>query len=175
MRRQIWEIQSLAKEKYLSTLCDVVEIHSKALKETNVRDPESLAKEKYLSTVCDVVEISSNALKKTIVRVLEFLSQETSLRSRRLKQKFPFNLKVTLFLSKRNIWNGKEISFLFCFSSLWLASMSFIYTISIKDNTCIVIFEVVLCRQCFIAQWCNRGNHNLYLLTCKNGLFKTKF
>ncbi len=67
----------------------------KALKETNVRDPESLAKKKNLSIVCDVVKIFSKALKKTIMRVLEFLSQETSLRSRRLKQKFPFNLKVT--------------------------------------------------------------------------------
>ncbi len=68
-----------------------------------MRPPESLAKEKYLSTVCDVVEIYSKALKETIVRVLEFLSQETSLRSRRLKQKFPFNLKVSSFLSRRNI------------------------------------------------------------------------
>ncbi len=34
-------------------------------------------------------------LKETIVRVLEFLSQETSLRSSRLKQKSPFNLKKT--------------------------------------------------------------------------------
>ena len=38
-------------------MCDVVEFSSKALKETNVRDPESLATEKYLSTVCDVVEM----------------------------------------------------------------------------------------------------------------------
>ncbi len=115
-----------------------------------MRDPESLAKEKYLSTVCKVVEISSKTLMNTIVRVLAFLSQETSLWSRRLKQKFPFNLKVTSFLSRRNIWNVKEI-FLFYFSSLWLDSMSFIHTISIKDNTCLVIFEVVLCWQCFIA------------------------
>ncbi len=63
--------ESLAKEKYLSTVCDVVEISSKHW-ETNMRDPESLAKEKYLSTVCDVVEISSKALKETIVSVLEF-------------------------------------------------------------------------------------------------------
>ncbi len=93
-------------------MCDVVEIYSKALKETNVRPPESLVKEKYLSTVCDVVEISSKALKETVVRVLEFLSQETSLRSRRLKQKSPFDLKVTSFLSRRNIWDVKEISLL---------------------------------------------------------------
>ncbi len=56
------------------TLCNVVEISSKALKETNVRYPESLAKEGYLSTVCDVVEISFKASKETIVR--EILSQE---------------------------------------------------------------------------------------------------
>ncbi len=31
-------------KKNLSRVCDVVEISSKALKETNVRDPESLAK-----------------------------------------------------------------------------------------------------------------------------------
>ncbi len=31
----------LAKEKYLSTVCDVVEISSKALKEINVRDPDT--------------------------------------------------------------------------------------------------------------------------------------
>ncbi len=68
-----------------------------------MRDPESLAKENYLSTVCKVVEISSKVLKETIVRVLEFLSQKTSLRSRKLKQKFPFNLKVTSFLSRKNI------------------------------------------------------------------------
>ncbi len=99
-------------------MCDVVEISSKALKETNVRYPESLAKEKHLSTVCDVVEISSKTLKETttrvfrlgevcdcenIVRVLEFLSQETSLRSKRLKQKSPLDLKVNSFLSRRNI------------------------------------------------------------------------
>ncbi len=34
--------ESLAKEKNLSTVCDVVEISSKSLKETNVRPPESL-------------------------------------------------------------------------------------------------------------------------------------
>ncbi len=34
--------QSLAKQKYLSTVCDVVEIYSKALKETYMRPPESL-------------------------------------------------------------------------------------------------------------------------------------
>ncbi len=45
-------------------MCDVVEISSKALKETNVRDPESIAKEKYLSTVCDFVEISSKHLRR---------------------------------------------------------------------------------------------------------------
>ncbi len=95
--------ESLAKEKYLSIVCDVVEIYSKTLKVTNVRPPESLAKEKNLSTVCDVVEIYSKTLKVTNVRVLEFLSQETSLRSRRLEQKSPFNLKVTSFLSRRNI------------------------------------------------------------------------
>ncbi len=38
--------ESLAKKKNLSTVCNVVEIFSKALKETNVRDPASLAKEK---------------------------------------------------------------------------------------------------------------------------------
>ena len=85
----------LAKESNLSTVCDVVEIYSKALKETNVRDPESLAKEKYLSTVCDLVAFSFKALKETTVRWLEFFSQDTSLRSRRLKQKSPFDLKVT--------------------------------------------------------------------------------
>ncbi len=58
-----------------------------------MRDPEYLDKEKNLSKVCKVVEISSKSL----------LSPETSLRSTRLKQKFPFNLKVTSFLSKRNI------------------------------------------------------------------------
>ena len=68
-----------------------------------MRPPDYLAKEKNLSTVCDVVEISSKTLKETNVRVLEFLSQETSLRSRRLKQKSPFDLKVTSFLSRRNI------------------------------------------------------------------------
>lgn len=62
--------ESPAKEKYLSTVCDVVEIYSKALKETNVRDPVSVANEKYLRTVCDVVEIYSKAPKETIVRVL---------------------------------------------------------------------------------------------------------
>ncbi len=67
-----------------------------------MRPPESLDKEKYLITVCDV-EISYKALKETIVRVLEFLSQETSLRSRILKLKFLFILKVTSFLSRRNI------------------------------------------------------------------------
>ncbi len=50
-------------------MCDVIEISSKALKETNVRDPESLAKKNNLSTVCKVVEISFKALKGTIVRV----------------------------------------------------------------------------------------------------------
>ncbi len=74
-------LESLAKEKNLSTVCDVVEISSKALKATNVRDPEFLAKEKYLITVCDVVEISSKALKETIVRVrgvpeAEYLNQK---------------------------------------------------------------------------------------------------
>ncbi len=68
-----------------------------------MRPPESLAKNKNLSTVCDVAEISFKAPMETIVRVLEFLTQETSLRSRRLKLKFPFNLKVTSFLSRINI------------------------------------------------------------------------
>ncbi len=68
-----------------------------------MRDLEYLAKEKNLSTVCDVFEISSKALNETIVRVLESLSQETSLRSRRLKQKSPFDLKVISILSKINI------------------------------------------------------------------------
>ncbi len=104
--------ESLAKEKYLSTVCDVVEMSSKTWKETNMRPPESLAMQKYLSTVCDVAEISCKALKKTIVRVLEFLSQETSLRSRRHKQKSPFSLKVTSCLSRINIWDVKEISLL---------------------------------------------------------------
>ena len=54
--------ESLAKEKNPTAACDVFEIYSKALKETNVGDPECLAKEKYPSTVCDVVEISSKAL-----------------------------------------------------------------------------------------------------------------
>ncbi len=94
--------ESLAKEKNLSTVCNVVEILFESLEETNMRPPESLAKEKNLSTVY-VVEISSKTLQETIVRVLEFLSQETSLRSRRLKQKSPFDLKVTSFLSRRNI------------------------------------------------------------------------
>jgi len=48
---------SLAKEKNLSTMCDVIEISSESLEETNVSDPVSLAKEKNISTVCDVVEI----------------------------------------------------------------------------------------------------------------------
>ncbi len=86
------DLKSLALDKNLSTVCDVVEISSKTLKETKVRPPESLAKEKNLSTVCDVAEISLKALKETIVRVLEFFSQETSLTSRRHKQKSPFNL-----------------------------------------------------------------------------------
>ncbi len=54
--------ESLAKEKYLSTLCDVVEISNLNLR-ADVRDPESLAKEKNLSTLCDVAEISFKALK----------------------------------------------------------------------------------------------------------------
>ncbi len=37
---------SLAKEKYLSTVCDVVEICSKASNQTNLRDQVSVAKEK---------------------------------------------------------------------------------------------------------------------------------
>ncbi len=92
-----------------------------------MRDPESLAKGKNLSTVCDVVAISFKALKETIVRVLEFLSQETSLRSRRLEQKSPYDLKVTSFLSRRNIWDVKEISlliFLSCCGYDLLASLS---------------------------------------------------
>ncbi len=68
-----------------------------------MRDLEYLAKEKNLSRVCDVVGISSKALNEAVVRVFEFLSQETSLRSRRLKQKSPFNLKVISILSKINI------------------------------------------------------------------------
>ncbi len=68
-----------------------------------MRDLEYFSKEKNLSTVCDVVEISSKALNETVVRVFEFLSQETSLRSRRLKQKSPFDLKVISILSKINI------------------------------------------------------------------------
>ncbi len=43
--------ESLDKEKYLSTVCDVVEILFETLEETNIRPPESLAKEKYLSSV----------------------------------------------------------------------------------------------------------------------------
>ncbi len=42
------------------------------------------------------------------MRVLKFLSQKTSLRSRRLKQKSPFNIKVTSFLSSRNICSVVE-------------------------------------------------------------------
>ncbi len=53
------------------SITSLFQIYSKALKETNVRDPESLAKEKNLSTVCDVVEISFKALNETSVRVLE--------------------------------------------------------------------------------------------------------
>jgi len=87
----------------MSIVCDVVEISPESLEETNVRDSESLGKEKNISTVCDVVEISSKTLKETIVRVLEFLSQKTSVRSRRLKQKSTFDVKVTSFLSRRNI------------------------------------------------------------------------
>ncbi len=68
-----------------------------------MRPPDYLAKEKNLSTVCDVLEIYFKALKETIVKVLEFLSQEKSLRSRRFEQKSPFDLKVTSFLSRRNI------------------------------------------------------------------------
>lgn len=54
--------------------------------------------------MCDVVEVSSETLKETIVRMLEFffvffLSQETSVRSSRLKLKFPFDVNVTLFMS----------------------------------------------------------------------------
>jgi len=45
--------------------------------------------------VCDVIEISSETFKKKNVRVLEFLSQEKRVRSRRLKQKSPFDFKVT--------------------------------------------------------------------------------
>ncbi len=48
---------SLAKEKYLSTVCDVVEIFSKDLKETTLRDLVFLAKENNLSTVYDDDEI----------------------------------------------------------------------------------------------------------------------
>ncbi len=51
--------------------------------------------------MCDVVEISFNSLKETIVR--EFLSQEKSLRSRKLKQKSQFDLKVTSFMFRINI------------------------------------------------------------------------
>ncbi len=106
------------------------------------------------------------------MRVLEFVSQETSLRSRRLSiQRFPFNLKVALFVSRRNIWN--VISF-YCIFSFCLASMSFIHTISIIDSACIVIFQVVLCRQCFIAQWFNKESHNLYSHTCKYEQYKKK-
>ncbi len=50
--------------------------------------------------------------------------------------------------------------------------MSFIHTISIIDSACIVIFQVVLCRQCFIAQWFNKESHNLYLHTCKYEQYK---
>ncbi len=64
----------------MSTLYDVDEISSKALKETNMRPPES-AKKKNFSTVCDEYEISFKTLKETHVRELEFLSQETSMRS----------------------------------------------------------------------------------------------
>ncbi len=57
------------------SITSLFQIYSKALKETNVRDPESLAKEKNLSTVCDVVEISSKTLKETrIFRLGENLS-----------------------------------------------------------------------------------------------------
>ncbi len=68
-----------------------------------MRPPDYLAKEKNLSTVCDVLEIYFKALKETIVKVLEFISQEKSLRSRRFEKKSPFDLKVTSFLSRRNI------------------------------------------------------------------------
>ncbi len=44
------DLESLAKENNLRTVCDVVELFSKALKETNVRDPVSLPKKKNLST-----------------------------------------------------------------------------------------------------------------------------
>ncbi len=77
--------ESLAKEKDLSTVCDVAEISSKILKETNMRPPVFRLGELSKHIVCDVVEISFKSLKETIVRVLEFLSQQTSLRSRRLK------------------------------------------------------------------------------------------
>ncbi len=53
--------------------------------------------------MCDDDEVSSKTLKEPVVRVLEFLSQQTSLRSRRLEPKSPFDLKVTSFLSRRNI------------------------------------------------------------------------
>ncbi len=36
--------ESLVKEKNLTTVCDVVEISSNALKETNMRDPVSVTK-----------------------------------------------------------------------------------------------------------------------------------
>ncbi len=51
--------ESLTKEKNLGTVCDVVEISSKALKETNVRDPVSVAKEKNLSTAQCVMLLRS--------------------------------------------------------------------------------------------------------------------
>ncbi len=57
--------ESLAKEKYLNTVCGVVEIYSKALKETNMRPPESLTLEKIVNTVCDVTEIYFKDLKET--------------------------------------------------------------------------------------------------------------
>ncbi len=68
--------------------------HQKVL--NGIGNTSSAEKLVSLGAFCDVVEISSKDLKETIVRVLEFLSQETSLRSRRLKQKFPFNNLISV-------------------------------------------------------------------------------
>ncbi len=53
-------------------MCDVVDIYSKALKETNLRDPMYVSKEKNLSPVFDVVEISSKTLKETNTPIFVF-------------------------------------------------------------------------------------------------------
>ena len=54
----------LAKEKNLSTVCDVAKILFETLEGTNIRPLQSLVQEKNLSTACDV-EIFSNLQRQT--------------------------------------------------------------------------------------------------------------